>query len=133
MTAYVCQIVLTNVSPKEHHVDILYQIPQGSLPLKRTKYLQSKDICLQPYSTEQYEIQFYFPQEGEFWHFPTNVSKQGKVRAFAEPHKLKVVRKFSFTKTETFTDLVLTGAPGDLVWEEKMLEYLRTKDLVNES
>lgn len=32
---------MTNVSPKQKECSILYQIPQGSLPLENTKYMKA--------------------------------------------------------------------------------------------
>lgn len=39
---YICKINLTNISPVKKEVTLLYQIPNGSLPLKITKYINSK-------------------------------------------------------------------------------------------
>ena len=39
--AYICEVILTNVSPKDVGFKVLYQIPQGSLPLRRSKYMKS--------------------------------------------------------------------------------------------
>jgi hypothetical protein len=39
--AYACEVIMTNVSPKSSTFSILYQVPQGSLPLQQTKYMKS--------------------------------------------------------------------------------------------
>lgn len=39
--AYTCEVIVTNVSPVTKNFSILYQIPEGSLPLNMTKYMKS--------------------------------------------------------------------------------------------
>jgi len=83
-------------------------------------------ISLSAYTTEKVKFYFYFPKEGTWAHFPSNVSIDGKVKAFALPHKLKAVRKLTVNRNETFQDLL--KLPD---WQEKVLEFLREKDLEN--
>lgn len=73
-TAYSCEVIITNVSPKSKEFSLLYQIPQGSLPLQMTKYMKSIPQTLAPYTTDKVKFYFYFPSEGEFTHFPTNIA-----------------------------------------------------------
>ncbi len=104
--AYHCEVILTNVSPKEHTFSVLYQIPQGSLPLKKSKYLKSKQFTMDKYTTLKVKFEFYFPKAGLFSHLPSNVSIDGKVKAFSLSHKLNVVDKLTVNKNETFQDLL---------------------------
>ncbi len=39
--AYQCEVIMTNVSPQAKNFSVLYQIPEGSLPLQLTKYMKS--------------------------------------------------------------------------------------------
>lgn len=48
---YQCEVIMTNISPKSKDVTLLYQIPNGSIPLKKTKYIDSKRFLLKPYTT----------------------------------------------------------------------------------
>lgn len=48
---YQCEVIMTNISPKSKDVTLLYQIPNGSIPLKQTKYIDSKTFLLKPYTT----------------------------------------------------------------------------------
>ena len=88
--------------------------------------MKSQQISLSEYTTEKVKFYFYFPQEGTWAHFPTNISIDGKVKAFALPHQLKVVRKLTVNRNETFQDLLKL-----VDWKEKVLEFLQTKDLLN--
>ena len=40
--AYSCEVIMTNVSPTYRSFSVLYQIPQGALPLQLTKYMKSQ-------------------------------------------------------------------------------------------
>ncbi|KAF9078987.1 hypothetical protein BGX27_007307, partial [Mortierella sp. AM989] len=48
------------------------------------------DIQLSPHGTFQYEYGFYFPEEGDFSHYPAHVSNYEDIIAFATPATLKV-------------------------------------------
>lgn len=61
---YQCEIIMTNISPKSKEVTLLYSIPNGSLPLKQTKFIDSKRFDLRPYTTMKQIQQFYFPSDG---------------------------------------------------------------------
>lgn len=50
---YECEIVMCNVSPQRRDVTLLYQIPNGSLPLQRTKFINSRRVRLAAYTTER--------------------------------------------------------------------------------
>lgn len=41
---YECKIVLTNISQQSKQIDLLCQIPNGSLPLKQTQYVNSNQL-----------------------------------------------------------------------------------------
>ena len=42
------------------------QIPNGSLPLMKSKYIESKTVMINPFSTIKETVQFYFPKDGKF-------------------------------------------------------------------
>ena len=48
---YKCEIIMTNISAKTKAITLLFQIPNGSIPLKKTKYMDSKKFVLKPYTT----------------------------------------------------------------------------------
>lgn len=61
---YECEVIMTNVSPEQIEFDLLYQIPIGSMPIKRTKFMKSQPLQLQSYSTQRTTFHFYFPKDG---------------------------------------------------------------------
>eukprot|EP00347_Sterkiella_histriomuscorum_P016748 403352004 len=122
-TAYSCEVIMTNVSPQQKDFSILYQIPQGSVPLQTTKYMKSQVFQIGSYTTQKVIFDFYFPKEGNFTHFPSSASQNEKIIARAQTHQLKVVYSFSIRKSATFMDILITGSKDDI------LEFLRTKNL----
>jgi len=121
---YQCEVIMTNVSPQQKNFSVLYQVPQGSLPLKTTKYMKSLPKQLSPYTTIKEIFYFYFPAVGQFVHFPSSVSEGDRVTAKAQTHVLKVVGALSVNKKESFKDVLQTGAKSDV------LEFLRAHNLL---
>ena len=58
---YGCQIIITNVSNSAKDFSVLWQIPEGSLPLGLTTYQKSVPCSLAPYTTMKFDFKFYFP------------------------------------------------------------------------
>ncbi len=97
-TVYGSEIILTNLTAIPQKVDLLVQIPQGSLPIweegpSRSGTYQARilnllgastknlTIRLEPFATSRLEYQFYFPSPGEFNHYPAHVTQQQKTVA----------------------------------------------------
>lgn len=120
---YGCEVIVTNVSSKKINYQLLWQIPQGSLPLQNINYQKSENSNLEPYSTRAFKYYFYFPSEGLFTHFPSNVSVRDTVIAVSNTQKLKVT-----------IDPDQDG-PGSLSTAtlEVLLEFLKTSNLFKEN
>jgi hypothetical protein len=74
-----CSVVVTNVSSVPQQVEVLCQVPTGSIPcgvqcFQTQCYLQD----LPPFGTYRREFYFYWPSPGTFSHFPPHVNKNGK-------------------------------------------------------
>jgi len=127
--AYSCEVIMTNVSPQHRNFSVLYQIPQGALPLQMTKYMKSVQQSLSPYTTNKLVFYFYFPKDGNFTHFPSNVSFDRKIIARANHGqnavKLRVVKKLSVAKKETFRDVMQSPTRNDDV-----IEFLKNMNLL---
>ncbi len=74
---YRTNVVVTNPTSRTQRVEVLTQLPAGSLPLAGSKLTRSTAIELQPYSTAQAEYAFYFPAAGQFAHYGAQVSTEG--------------------------------------------------------
>ncbi|MBF0409081.1 MAG: hypothetical protein HQM10_17165 [Candidatus Riflebacteria bacterium] len=88
---YGCQVTLTNPSSARRKVDLLMQIPAGSLPVMNGFVTKSVHLQLDPYSTKTFEYYFYFPQAGTYMQYPVHVSGNEKILAFSDPFKFIVV------------------------------------------
>lgn len=51
---YGCDVIITNVSSTSQELQCLWQIPEGSVPLKNSNYQKSNSMTLKPYTTETY-------------------------------------------------------------------------------
>jgi hypothetical protein len=74
---------------------VLLQIPQGALPVLGSKATDSKQVRLEPYTTQTFEYHFYFPSVSakagvKFAHFPVSVGG-----AAAKPMEFNVVAKLT--------------------------------------
>jgi hypothetical protein len=71
--------------------------------------MKSIPKSLSPYTTEKITFHFYFPTEGTFIHFPTNISIESVIVARAPAHEVKAVKNLTVFKKETFKDILLGG------------------------
>ncbi|MGD0090065.1 MAG: hypothetical protein ABSE73_09105, partial [Planctomycetota bacterium] len=120
---YGCQIVLTNPTSSPQKLDLLLQIPRGALPVLNGFYTKGHYLQLQPYSTATFDYNFYFPEPGEFPHYPVQVAKNGKLIASAPPATLKAVSKLTKVDTESWEYLSQHGT-GDQV-----VAYLKANNI----
>ncbi len=91
---YGCQVVITNPTSSQKKLDLLFQLPQGSVPLESAEYTRTFPIDLGPFSTEKLEVSFYFPKPsgGEgFAHYPVHIAKNEQPIAWSEPFRFTVV------------------------------------------
>lgn len=49
---YECEVIMTNVSPSKTDFNLLYQVPIGSMPIMKTKFMKLQPATLDSYSTE---------------------------------------------------------------------------------
>lgn len=90
-TLYGGQVVITNPTSTPRNIELLVQIPRGAVVASSTQETQTRDLALQPFSTQSFEYFFYFPTSGDFTHFPAHVASEGKVVAVADNVAFKVV------------------------------------------
>ncbi len=101
-TVYGCQVVITNPTSSRQKLDILLQIPHGSVPVMNGFYTRSFHWELQPYSTRTFDYHFYFPAPGDYSLFPVHVAKNEALIARGEDRTLKVVREPTRRDTESW-------------------------------
>lgn len=125
--SYTCMIFLTNVTPIEQVVEVLYQIPRGSYPLSDTKALLSSVVTVKAFGTTTMSYSFYFPEVGDFEHFPAHVisSANATILAVASTSftTLHCVKEPTTLDVTSWKDVAL-NASDDIV-----LEYIRSHDV----
>ena len=96
---YGANIVVTNPASAPADLDLLLQIPQGALPVLKTRATASQHVLLEPYTTKTFEYYFYFPQVAagglKFAHYPVNTSVRGTAVAAASAFSFNVVNKLT--------------------------------------
>lgn len=122
-TVYGCQVVLTNPTSSNQKLNLLLQIPEGSVPVLSSHYTHSHEVALEPYKTSAFEYYFYFPMPGEFAHHPVNVARDEQLVTNAAAARFTVVERPTTQDTESW-DYVSQYASTDDV-----LKYLQTHNL----
>jgi len=103
---YGWEVVVTNISSYKKSFQVLSQIPEGSIPLGNISYRIFKTLELESYSTTKFTYYFYFPDEGNFTQYPSNVSMLDKIVAVSKIQKFTVVHKLIKIPTNTFKDIL---------------------------
>ncbi|KAF9179892.1 hypothetical protein BGZ50_006593 [Haplosporangium sp. Z 11] len=91
LESYGAHVVLMNATPNPMEIHVEVQLPQGAISIN-SPLESEQDISISAHGTFQYEYFFYFPEEGNFPHYPVHVSDFKDIIAFAEPTVLMVRR-----------------------------------------
>lgn len=121
---YYLKTVVTNTSTANLELQILIDIPQGSIPIGSNEYTQVISEVIGAYQTRSFQNGFYFPKAGEFNLYPANASKNRHVVSKATLlEKIIVKDERSVKKLETLNDVLVSGSKDDI------LNFLRTKNI----
>jgi hypothetical protein len=121
--AYACSLVVTNPTGSGRRIDVLAQIPAGSIPLAGHTATLSSTHEIAPHGVLKLELAFYFPAPGEFAVYPLHVSENGVVLSHTGPHKLRVSNDPEPADAASWW--VLAGEGSD----EEVLARLRSANL----
>lgn len=120
---YRASVVVTNPSSTKKRVQVLCQLPAGAMPLAASKVTHSKTIELNPYSTAQVQTVFYFPEAGEFEHYGSQVSSEGKHLVATEHQSLRVLSEPESVDETTWSYIADWGT------SEQVLTFLQKANL----
>jgi hypothetical protein len=113
---YLSRVAITNSSETHHEINLVTEIPQGSVPVISIEYMKSTTLSIEPLSTEVTEYFFYFPKEGEFTCYPASINKDGcLVTTATGVSTLKVVRTRQMPELKTITDILSMGNKDDIL------------------
>lgn len=115
---YGANIVVTNPTSSPVKAVVLLQIPQGALPVLGAKATNSRQVRLEPYTTQTFEYHFYFPlvpaQAGmKFAHFPVNVAT-ATGSAAAKPFEFNAVAKLTEVDKASWDYVSQNGTDADV-------------------
>lgn len=113
---YDCHTVIINSSTSVLDLQVLQDIPQGSIPLSSYDYTKIESDVIGPYSIKSYSTKFYFPSSGTFGVYPSNASKSSKIIAKADQiQPIVVLDQRKEAKLESFTDILRSGTEKDIL------------------
>ena len=115
-TLYGSQVVVTNTTSTPRSVELLIQIPQGSIACSGSQATRTIKYDLAGFSTKTFEYSFYFPTTGDFSHYPAHVSAAGKAIAVADGIDFEVVDQQA-NVDESSWNFVSQNSEGDQVIE----------------
>lgn len=122
-TVYGCQVVVTNPTSSPQKLDVLTQIPVGSIPVNGSEATRGANIQLQPFSTQTIEFFFYFPEAGKYPYYPVHISKNEQLVGYAEPITVNAVETRSRIDRDSWEYISQHGT------DEQVVTFLRTANL----
>jgi len=122
---YGCEVIVTNVSVTRQEFQVLYEIPEGSLPIRQNDYTKSTTMTVNSFTTQTLTFFFYFPKSGKYKIYPANISRNGIVLAIAKEKVFEVNNERISKKLETIDQILAQGSKEDI------LEFIKTKNLHN--
>jgi hypothetical protein len=125
-TLYASRVAITNSSESQQEINVVTEIPQGSVPVYSLEYMKSTSMTMEPLSTQVIEFFFYFPKEGLFTCYPASINKDGcLVTTATGVSSLKVSREPEKTEMKTISDILSSGQKSDI------LAFLERENLFN--
>ncbi|MBN8460011.1 MAG: hypothetical protein J0M04_19460 [Verrucomicrobia bacterium] len=120
---YTMALTITNPTGIGRRVEVLAQIPAGSIPLGGKSATLSEARQLEPYGVLNLELACYFPAAGEFATYPLHVSSDDTVLAHTATRVIRVSNKPEPRDAATWSVLAAEGTT------QAVLERLRTENL----
>ena len=112
---YGCQVVVTNPTSTRQKLNVLLQIPVGSIPVLNSLPTQTVHVSLEPYHTQTLDYHFYFPAAGQFAQFPVHVARNETLIASTEGVTLNVVDKPTKIDTGSWDYVSQFGSTDDVL------------------
>ncbi|KAF9215836.1 hypothetical protein BGZ59_000136 [Podila verticillata] len=117
LETYGAHVVLMNATPNPMKLYLEVQLPQGSISVYDSVEA-GQDVTLAAHGTFQYEYKFYFPEQGDFPHYPAHVSNYETVIAYATPTVLNVRNAQSgqvTADTTSWKHVITNGSKDDIL------------------
>jgi len=124
---YQNRIVIMNPTDKEVQLDVLAQIPQGAIPLNGSEMTRSWYMIVPPFENLDVNVEFYFPENGEYSQYGAQVSNSNGAVASLPLKKYNVSPPSESRQFTNPIEILMYGS------DEKVLEFLRQDTLANVS
>lgn len=113
---YIAQTVVTNTSGTTLELQVLLDIPKGTIPLKSHEYTQITNISINAFSSISFERFFYAPTEGSFPIYSSNACRGSTIisKATLQP-PITVKTNFTINKLESFSDILRSGDKAEII------------------
>lgn len=125
---YAMSLVVTNPTGIGRRLDVLAQIPAGSIPQEGNPSTLSTAREIQPHGVLKLELAFYFPATGDFAVYPLHVSENGVVLASTAARTLRVTNQAEVLDAASWLAVAANGT-GDAVLNRLRTENLKAIDL----
>jgi hypothetical protein len=112
---YGSQVVVSNPSSSNRKLVVMYQIPEGAIPIKKGRYIEGIPVTLKPFSTKSIEYHFYFPNPGIFAAYPVQLAMDEKFIASTTSKVCKVVQSLSIIDTQSWKYISQNGKDNDVI------------------
>ncbi|KAH7832009.1 putative ATP-dependent RNA helicase RhlE [Monocercomonoides exilis] len=123
---YMCDVVLTNTTATQRSVEVLMQVPAGSIPLLKGSMTKTQSIVLGAYGTKTLSYVFYFPRGGAFVHYPAQVAMRGHYMCCSREGGHKVLVAEHATAQPERRDWAYVSQEAE---KEVLLEFLEKENL----
>jgi hypothetical protein len=123
--AYNASLIVTNPTGIGRRIDLLAQIPAGSIPLEGKPATLSSTHEIKPYGVVMSELAFYFPAAGDFAVYPLHVNSEGSVLAHTDARILRVTNNPPTTDAASWLVIASEGSG------EQILQRLSSDNLDN--
>ena len=123
---YESTVVVTNSTSTPLKVNLVYQIPQGSLRVESLNQMEIKYLILEPLQSQSQSFKFYFPEEGTFTIYPACVIKEDQILAVAQMNQnIEVKANKTIVELNTMQDILASGNLNDIV------QFIEHKNILN--
>lgn len=123
---YESSVVITNPSSIPIKLQVIHEIPQGSIAIESLDTMNIHPLILKPLQSKIISSQFYFPKAGLFSCYPATAIQNSEILGIAKiAEKLEVKAKKTIIELSSLQDILQSGNIKNIK------EFLLTKNLNN--
>jgi hypothetical protein len=114
-----------DMTAETYVIEVSFQIPIGSVPTRKSRYLDATTIRIEPYTTWQKATSFfYFPENGNYTNVPISVTVNGELVARSKLSDIVVEQSVVEGGIKDWQSIAAHGTTTEVI------EYLKTTNLM---